>query len=289
MKAFLITVLTGAALCAQTPPAAKTPTKTPAKTGTTGTKTGTPAAKTATPAAPRPNPLLNPAALRAVAPPVYRVKFATTKGDFIVEVTREWAPIGADRFYNLVRNRFFNDAAFFRVLPNFVVQFGMSANPAVSKAWETANLKDEPVKMGNKKGTIVFAQTSMPNTRSTQFFINLKDNSASLDSQNFSAFGTVTEGMEVVSALYAGYGERPDQDQIRLQGKAYLDKNFPQLDLIKSTTIIFPEPAAPATKAAPTGTKTGAPAGTKTGTTPAKTGTPAATPKKSTPPAAEKK
>lgn len=286
MKALLIGVISAGALLAQAPPPPKAAAKSTPKTAAPAAKTGAPASKTGAPAsktAARPNPLLNPAALRAVAPPVFRVKFTTTKGDFVVEVTREWAPIGADRFYNLVRNRYFNDNAFFRIVPNFIVQFGMSPNPAVSTAWENANLKDEPVKHGNKKGTITFAQTPNPNTRSTQFFINLKDNDF-LDSQNFSAFGTVTEGMEVASNLFSGYGEQPDQNRIRTEGKAYLDRSFPKLDLIKSTTIIFPAPAtpAPATKKAAPATKSAAPAGTAA---------PAPAPKKTTapPPAPAKK
>ena len=197
------------------------------------------------------------------------MKFTTTKGDFIVEVNRSWAPLGADRFYNLVRARFFNDISFFRVVPNFIVQFGMHADPKVTAAWEKATFKDDPVKQGNKRGTIVFA-TAGPNTRTTQFFINLKDNSASLDGMGFAAFGTVTEGMaEVVDKIYSGYGEGgdmggrgPTQGRITKEGKPYLDKNFPLLDSIKSAVIIFPEgPVAPAAKkAAPAATKTGAPA-----------------------------
>jgi peptidyl-prolyl cis-trans isomerase A (cyclophilin A) len=276
MKAILIVPFIAGAMLAQAPPPAKTPPKAPVKSDAApkaAAKTDA-AKKTATP---RANPLLNPAGLRAVAPPVYRVKFTTTKGDFVVECTREWAPRGADRFYNLVRNRFFNDAAFFRYVPNFIVQVGIPADPAVAKVWQNANIPDDPVTHGNKAGTLVFA-TAGPNTRTTQLFINLKDNSAGLDRQGFAAFGTVTEGMEVVQGLFSGYGEQPDQGRIQAEGKAYLDKNFPKLDSIKSTTVIFPEAAAPATKkAAPTGTKTGttpsgvkkaAPAAPKTGTPP---------------------
>jgi peptidyl-prolyl cis-trans isomerase A (cyclophilin A) len=230
MKALLILIVSGAALLAQTPAAPKSAPKAATKTGT---------------AAPRTNRLLNPAALTAKAPDLYRVKFTTTKGDFVVEVHRDWAPLGADRFYNLVRNRFFTDAAFFRIVPNFIVQFGLSADPAVNRVWEKANIKDDPVKQSNKPGTLVFA-TAGPNTRTTQLFINFRDNGASLDAQGFAPFGTVTEGMDVVNNLYAGYGERPVQDMIVKQGKAYLDKNFPKLDYIKSATIVFPEPATPA-------------------------------------------
>jgi peptidyl-prolyl cis-trans isomerase A (cyclophilin A) len=242
MKLLLTLVLSGAALLAQTPPPAKS--QAAPKTGT-ATKTG---------AAPRANPLLNPAALKAVAPPLYRVKFTTTKGDFVVEVHRDWAPLGADRFYNLVRNRFFNGDPFFRIVPNFIVQFGLTGDPAVNRAWREANIKDDPVKQHNTRGTLVFA-TAGPGTRTTQLFINLRDNTGNLDGQGFAPFGTVTEGMDVVDGLNKEYGERPDQDSIQTQGKAYFDKNFPKLDKITSAVIIFPEPAAPAVKKAAPATK----------------------------------
>jgi peptidyl-prolyl cis-trans isomerase A (cyclophilin A) len=179
--------------------------------------------------------LLHPSELKAKAPEVYDVKFSTTKGDFVVEVVRSWAPIGADRFYNLVKHGFYNDAAFFRIVPGFVVQFGLSADPAVNRAWHNADIKDDPVTQSNKPGYLTFA-TAGPNTRTTQVFINLGDNSG-LDRQGFAAFGRVTSGMDVVQNLYSGYGEQPDQGSITNQGKAYTDKNFPKLDSIKSATI----------------------------------------------------
>jgi peptidyl-prolyl cis-trans isomerase A (cyclophilin A) len=182
--------------------------------------------------------LLHPASLNAKAPESFQVKFTTTKGDFVVEVTRAWAPIGADRFYNLVKHGYFTDAAFFRNISGFMVQFGLSADPAVNAAWRNANLKDDPGKQSNSPGMITFA-TAGPNTRTTQFFINFGNNSF-LDSQGFSPFGKVISGMDVVQKLYNGYGERPDQGSITTQGKAYLDKNFPNLDSIKSATIIAP-------------------------------------------------
>ncbi len=185
--------------------------------------------------------LLHPASLNAKAPDVYQVRFTTTKGDFVVQITRAWAPLGADRFYNLVKHGFFNDAAFFRVVPGFIIQFGIGPDPAVNAAWENASIKDDPVTQSNLKGTITFAQTQVPNSRSTQLFINLADNPG-LDhsGQGFMPFGKVTSGMDVVLKLYSGYGERPDQDSITKQGKAYLDKNFPNIDTIKSATIIAP-------------------------------------------------
>ena len=178
---------------------------------------------------------MNPSTLKAQAPDVFRVKFATTHGDFVVEVHRAWAPLGADRFYNLVVNNFFNDAAFFRYVPSFIVQFGLPANPAIGRVWQNANIKDDPGKQSNNRGTLTFA-TAGPGTRTTQLFINLNNN-APLDSQGFTPFGTVVSGMSVVDGLYSGYGEKPDQGQITAQGKAYLDKSFPKLDSIKSATI----------------------------------------------------
>jgi peptidyl-prolyl cis-trans isomerase A (cyclophilin A) len=187
--------------------------------------------------------LLNPAALRATAPADYKAEFVTTKGNFVIEVHRDWAPIGADRFYNMVRNGFFTNAAFFRVVPNFMVQFGLSANPAVNKAWQNANLRDDPVKQSNKRGYITFAQTSAPNSRSTQVYINFKDNTF-LDSQRFAPFGEVVEGMDVVDKITSQYGETPDQGKITEEGDAYISKSFPNIDKIKSARIL---PAAPAT------------------------------------------
>jgi peptidyl-prolyl cis-trans isomerase A (cyclophilin A) len=210
-----------------------------------------------TPAAVRPaydRALLHPALLKDKAPDEYKVKFTTTKGDFTVTVNRAWAPIGADRFYNLVKHHFYDNASFFRVLPGFVVQFGISAYPTVSAAWKSADIKDDPVSQSNLRGYIVFA-TAGPNTRTTQVFVNLVDNKR-LDSMGFAAFGQVTEGMNVVEMMYEGYGEGapqgagPDQDQMEKQGKAYLDKGWPKLDSIKTTTLLTTEPAA-ASKPAP--------------------------------------
>jgi peptidyl-prolyl cis-trans isomerase A (cyclophilin A) len=185
--------------------------------------------------------LLHPATLHAKAPEVYEVKFTTTKGDVVVQVTRAWAPLGADRFYNLVKHGFFTDAAFFRVVPGFIIQFGLSASPAVNKVWQNANIKDDPVTQSNKPGYLTFA-TAGPNTRTTQLFINFGSNTF-LDNQGFAPFGQVTSGMDVVQQLYSGYGESPDQGSIQSQGKAYLEKNFPQLDVIKTAVVISPAPA----------------------------------------------
>ena len=180
--------------------------------------------------------LLHPAELKAKAPDVYDVKFTTTKGDFVVQVNRAWAPIGADRFYNLVKHGFFTGAPFFRVVPGFIIQFGLTPDPAVNRAWQNANIKDDPVTQSNKPGYLTFA-TAGPNTRTTQLFINFGNNTF-LDNQGFAPFGQVTSGMDVVKNLYSGYGEQPNQGSIRSQGKAYIEKNFPKIDSIVSATVV---------------------------------------------------
>jgi peptidyl-prolyl cis-trans isomerase A (cyclophilin A) len=185
--------------------------------------------------------LADPAALNAKAPAVYQAKFDTSKGPFVIEVHRDWAPQGADRFYNLVKNGFFDNARFFRVIEGFMVQFGINGDPKIAAVWRDADIKDDPVKQSNGRGTITFA-TAGPNTRTTQVFINFADN-APLDGQGFSPFGKVVSGMEVVDSLYSGYGEGapngngPDQGRIQSQGNAYLEQDFPKLDFIKTATI----------------------------------------------------
>lgn len=179
--------------------------------------------------------LKNPAALKEQAPATYKVKFDTSVGSVVIQVTRAWAPNGADRFYNLVKNGFFDDSRFFRVVPNFMVQFGIHGDPAVQKGWANANIQDDPVKQTNKKGYITFA-TRGPNTRTTQVFINLKAN-AFLDAQGFAPFGEVMSGMEVVEKITSQYGEKPVQPMIQSGGNAYLSKEFPKLDFIKKATI----------------------------------------------------
>ena len=170
------------------------------------------------------------------APSNFRVKFDTTKGPFIVEVHRDWAPIGADRFYTLVRTKFFDGNAFFRVLPAFVVQFGIAADPKVTASWAGSEIQDDPVKQKNVLGTITFAKTGAPNSRTTQLFLNINDN-ASLDAQGFAPFCGVVSGMHVVEELYDGYREQPDQTRIQGEGNVYLQKEFPKLDYIKTATI----------------------------------------------------
>jgi peptidyl-prolyl cis-trans isomerase A (cyclophilin A) len=179
--------------------------------------------------------LRTPAQLTEQAPATYKAKFDTSKGAFVVEVHRDWAPLGADRFYNLVKNGFFDDTRFFRVVPNFMVQFGLNGAPAIQGVWREARIKDDPVKQSNKRGYITFA-TAGPGTRTSQVFINFKDN-AGLDAQGFAPFGQVVSGMDVVDKLNAEYGEQPNQGTIQMQGNAYLNKDFPKLDYIKKATI----------------------------------------------------
>jgi peptidyl-prolyl cis-trans isomerase A (cyclophilin A) len=186
--------------------------------------------------------LLAPKKLTEKAPDTYKVKFDTTRGAFTVTVTRAWAPLGADRFYNLVKHHFYDNGAFFRVVPGFVVQFGISPIPAVSAAWKNQDIKDDPVTQSNKRGTLTFAQTGRPNSRGTQMFVNLKDNSQ-LDhtGQGFAPIGVVEgNGMNVVEMMYEGYGDNagPDQDQLEKQGDPYLKKGWPKLDYIKSATLV---------------------------------------------------
>ena len=185
--------------------------------------------------------LANPSALKETAPATYKVRFETSKGAFVVDVTRDWAPNGADRFYNLVKNGFYDGVRFFRVIDGFMAQFGINGDPKISAAWREARIQDDPVKQSNRRGFITYAMAG-PNTRTSQVFINFGDNS-SLDKQGFSPFGRVSSGMEVVDALYNGYGEGaprgqgPDQGRIQTEGNAYLAKNFPRLDFVKKATI----------------------------------------------------
>lgn len=176
-----------------------------------------------------------PASLNDTPPATYNAKFDTSIGAFTVAVTTAWAPNGSKRFYNLVKHGFFNDARFFRVVPNFMVQFGIHADPAVAAPWQQARIQDDPVKESNTRGMVTFA-TAGPNTRTTQVFINFADN-AGLDRQGFAAFGKVSAGMDIVDKIYSGYGEQPNQGMIQSQGNAYLLKTFPKLDHVKTATI----------------------------------------------------
>ena len=191
------------------------------------------------------DPLLNPSspAMTATAPETYRARFETTKGDFVVQVQRALSPNGADRFYNLVRNGYYDGVRFFRVIDGFMAQFGMHGDPQVTAALRAAPIPDDPVAASNARGTITFAMTGQPNSRTTQVFINYRDNS-NLDAMGFAPFGEVVEGMDVVDQLYAGYGEGapngsgPSQAQIQAEGNEYLEREFPQLDSIERATIV---------------------------------------------------
>ena len=196
------------------------------------------------PEAPAGNPLLDPMHPEAnlQAPDSFRVAFDTTKGRFVVEVTRAWAPLGADRFYNLVRTGYYDGNKFFRVVDGFVAQFGMNGDPAVNEAWDMASIPDDPMGEMNTRGRLTFAHGG-PNTRTTQLFINLQDN-LNLDNMGFPPFGEIIEGMGVVESFYSGYGDGPpygsgpDQTSIGSEGTAYLEREYPMLDYIESATVI---------------------------------------------------
>jgi peptidyl-prolyl cis-trans isomerase A (cyclophilin A) len=192
--------------------------------------------------------LKNPAALKDVAPAEFRASFDTSAGPFVIVVHRAWSPKGADRFYNLVKYGFFDGCRFFRVLPGFMAQFGINGDPIVQEPWRDANIPDDPPGQSNKRGTVSFAAQSRPNTRSTQLFINFKDNTF-LDSQGFTPFGEVVSGMESVDKINSLYRDRPDQGQIQQRGNAYLNEQFPNLDYVKKATIVrAPAPAKPPIK-----------------------------------------
>ena len=203
-----------------------------------------PTTAVATPA-PSPRPLiLDPSRATEQAPDRFRVRFETTKGPFVVEVTRAWAPRGADRFYNLVRAGYYDDVAFFRVIEGFMVQFGINGDPAVNGVWREAPIPDDPVTQSNRRGMVTYAMAG-PDTRTTQVFINFKNN-AGLDAQGFAPFGRVVEGLAVVDSLYSGYGEGaprgmgPDQGRAQGEGNAYLKGSFPRLDFVKTARVVTP-------------------------------------------------
>jgi peptidyl-prolyl cis-trans isomerase A (cyclophilin A) len=208
-----------------------------------------PPAETTPPAsqpAPEPPPAATPEpapATPTTAPAMFRVRFETNEGDFVVEIDKSLAPNGADRFYQLVSQGFYTDVRFFRVIQGFMAQFGINGDPAVTARWRATPIPDDPVRGSNTRGTITFAMTSQPNSRSSQLFINLVDN-VNLDASGFAPIGRVVEGMEVVDRLYSGYGEGaprgsgPDQSQIVSRGNAYLTQSFPELDYIERATIV---------------------------------------------------
>lgn len=180
--------------------------------------------------------LLDPARATEEAPASFKARFETTRGAFVIAARRDWAPLGVDRFYNLVKIGFYDGAPFFRVLKGFIVQFGLNGDPRVNAAWQPARFADDPVTQTNRRGTVTFA-TAGPGTRTTQLFINYGDN-GSLDSQGFAPIGEVIEGMATVETIYDGYGQTPDQFRIQAEGNAYLQREFPRLDFIKRATLV---------------------------------------------------
>lgn len=193
-----------------------------------------------------------PASPQAVAPPagspvprapdVFRVRFETSKGPFVIEARRSWSPNGVDRFHQLVTAGYYDNNRFFRVLPGFIVQFGMHGDPAVNRTWDSLTIADDPVVQQNRRGTVTFAKPMSPNSRTTHLFINYADN-LNLDGMGFSPIGTVVEGMAVVDSIYAGYGENPQQNRIAAEGNAYLNREFPNLDFIRTARLV-PQAAA---------------------------------------------
>lgn len=185
-----------------------------------------------------PAKLGDPAKLTEKAPATFKARFETTKGTFVIEVHRDWSPNGADRFFNLVKNGYYDGVKFFRVVPGFVVQWGIHGDPSIASRWLKSTIADDPVKESNKRGYLTYAMSSNPNSRSVQMFINLRDNPG-LDAKGFAPVGSVVSGMEVVDKLYDGYGDglRELQGRIAAEGNAFLEKNYPNLDAIKKATI----------------------------------------------------
>jgi peptidyl-prolyl cis-trans isomerase A (cyclophilin A) len=183
-----------------------------------------------------------PAEASARAPDTFRARFETSKGAFVVEAHRRWAPRGADRFHELVKSGFFDNTRFFRVVTSFMVQFGVHGDPDLNQAWDPLTIADDSVTQSNARGYVTFA-TAGPDSRTTQVFINLIDN-RQLDGMGFAPFGRVVEGMEVVDSLYAGYGDGPpggfgpDQTRLMREGNAYLDRDFPRLDFVRTARLI---------------------------------------------------
>ena len=222
-------LVTGAGLCQAAAPPASQPSKTTMKSKEIDKSM-----------------LMDPSKCTEQAPATFKADFVTTQGSFTITVTRAWSPNGADRFYNLVKNGFYDDIRFFRVIENFMAQFGINGDPAVMGHWREANIKDDapvaPNKQSNKRGFVTFAKTGAPDSRSTQLFINFKDNSM-LDPQGFTPFGQVTAGMDVVDKLYKSSGEGaprgqgPDQGRLQMEGNAYLNKDFPKMDYIKTARL----------------------------------------------------
>lgn len=201
-------------------------------------KAAPPPADSATTAPPAPTPAVAPAADQA--PATFRVRLETSKGPIVIEAHRDWSPNGVDRFYQLVQDGYYDDVRFFRVVPPFVVQFGMHGDTARNAQWANNGLIDEPVKQPNRRGTVTYAKSGMPNSRTTQLFINLQDNSGMLDQQGFAPFAEVVEGMSVVDRLYSGYADEPTgrQGEIAAGGNAFLNRAYPKLDYIRTAKVV---------------------------------------------------
>ncbi|MCC6527079.1 MAG: peptidylprolyl isomerase [Polyangiaceae bacterium] len=257
-----------------------------ASSRTVAPKPSAPAAAPKTPVDPA---LLAPEKATLTAPDKFKARFTTTEGDFVIEVTRDWAPNGADRFFNLVKLGYFTDVALFRVVKkpespkDFMVQFGIHGVPEVATKWLNANIQDDPVKQSNTEGFVTYAQTNSPNSRSVQIFINYTDNSF-LDSKRFAPFGKVVEGMDVVRKFYSGYGEKTTsrQGDIASKGNDYLHGTYPELDYIKSAVVVGDSeaPAGSASASASAAPSASASAATSAAASAPATATASAAPKK---------
>ena len=240
MKHLLLTAALCAAalpwLGAQTAPKATAPKTAPATPKAAPAKPKT-AAKAAT------MDLLRPDTVKGRPPAIFITRLQTTKGNIDIRVVRAWAPNGVERFYNLVRAGYYDNNYFFRVL-NFMAQTGISSRPEVNRVWSERALPDDRRgAQSNRRGTVTFATRSAPNSRSTQFFINKKDENTYLDDLNFVPFGEVVEGIEVVDALFSGYGEPPIQSELSEQGEPFIQRNFPRMDrIIKASILTVVEP-----------------------------------------------
>ena len=222
--------------------------------GTSASKSSTTPKSTKPAASTYDRALLRPALLKDIAPATYQVKFVTTRGEFTVTVNRAWSPLGADRFYNLVKHHYYDGARVYRVIPGFVAQFGINAHPPVNAAWAKSTIKDDPVTQKNLRGTLTFAKTALPDSRTTEVFINLKDNTH-LDSMGFAPFATVDDkGMNVVEMFYDQYpdpAQAGEQANMEKGGDPYIASKFPKLDTITSASLVAgPASSKPAAKPA---------------------------------------
>lgn len=267
MRTLLLVFSLGAAAWGQTPaatkaaapkaaaaPAAKAPATPAAKAPAAAAKApaakapaAAPVAKAKAPAAPKAKAepvmdLLKPETVKGKPPEIFVVRLETSKGNVDIRVVRAWAPNGVERFYNLVRAGYYDNNYFFRAL-DFMVQVGISSNPAVNRVWSDRNLFDDRVIQTNRRGMVTFAAAGAPNTRSTQFFINKKDANTYLDQLKFAPFGEIVGGMEIVDQIYTGYGEPPIQEELNQQGEPFVNRNYPRMDkIIKASIIAVPEP-----------------------------------------------